>query len=579
MKIKTIIASTILYACASMAWAQLGNAPKFANKAMKAIVSLNAYDEKGELINSGTAFFVGKDGEAICDYQLLKGASKATVIDQSGKTFDVDCILGADDTYGMVRFKTNIKGNAVLSCATSPSNINDKLYALTFDKKKISVCPQGTIADTSSISGTYKYYGLDQDLGEKTVGAPVFNEKGELVGILHPASGKGNILKSYVLDIAFRNELSIKALSTKAADLALSGIKISKGLPDTLEEALVYTYFKSRTASNEEYLDMLNRFVATWPDNPEGYNRRMTPLTDMHRFDEAEADLQHYLKIAPNKPVAYYTAAQTICNKLQYIPQPDYPKWNYTQAEEYVKKSIELRGGSIAACTNAEDSVSMTTSMTLLAKIYSAQKRYDEAIAIYRELNATPLRSAAIYYAESLMLEARGDSASVCIVPIDSALAMFPTPLPREAANYILRRGQLNASREKYREAVQDFNQYAYLMNSKVSARFYYDRSQLEVKARMYQNALDDISMAITQEPREIIFYLEKASLCLRFNQVEECIRTCQTALMLDGNNVDALRILGYAQTQNGETAEGQKNLRKAADLGDENAKKLLERQ
>ena len=159
---------------------------------------------------------------------------------------------------------------------------------------------------------------------------------------------------------------------------------------------------------------------------------------------------------------------------------------------------------------------------------------------------------------------------------LDSAIAMFPTPMPAEAAQYILRRGQLHSVAGHYRDAVNDYNQYCFLCNNKVNVSFYYDRAKLEDKARMYQQALDDLTTAIGMSPRIPMLYIEKCALLLKVNELDECINTANQLLAFDAENVDALRIMGYAQTQNGKKELGKANLQKAADLGDESAKEIL---
>ena len=89
--------------------------PKFASKARKGIVSINTYDQQGNLLRQGTAFYVGADGEAVADYKTFKGAYKAIAVDASGKQEEVERILGADDTYSLVRFRVKGKGGASLT--------------------------------------------------------------------------------------------------------------------------------------------------------------------------------------------------------------------------------------------------------------------------------------------------------------------------------------------------------------------------------------------------------------------------------------------------------------------------------
>ncbi len=559
MKLKTIIITTISVITLTLQ-AQEAAAPKWGSKAMKAIVSVLTYDKEGNLMNSGTGFYLNTEGVALADYNLFKGAYSAVVVDVNGDKSPVKWILGADDTYSLVKFKVSTKKkNVALTKAESFSSEGAMVFTLKYTKEKLTSCPSAQVSSINTITGNCPYYTVSYATDESYLGAPVFNAKGELIGTTQPSMGNNG----YVLGIGFADTLSIKALATKVNSLALDNIHIAKGLPDNASESLVYLYMKSSSMPNEEYLDLLNLFVETYPDNAEGYFRRATPLIDLHRFDEADRDLQTYLKLSTEKALANTKVADIINTKLVYQPEPPYEKWTFDLALDYINKAL------------AEQPDIIEYKM-LKGQILMSKKDFKAAIDHYDAINRTQGRSPEVYYAASLAHEGAGDSLDVQIAMIDSALAMFSTPMPAEAANYVLRRGQLHAAAEHYRDAVNDYNQYCFLSNNKVNTSFYYDRAKLEQKARMYQQALDDLTTAISMAPQAAVLYIEKCALLLRVNEIDECINIANKLLSIDPQNVNALRILGYAQTQNGEVAQGKANLQKAADMGDESAKELL---
>lgn len=540
----------------TFASAQQVAAPKFAAKVQKALASLNTYDKDGVLLHTGTAVFIGNNGEALADYTLFRDAHKATVIDAKGTTYDVDCILGADDIYSLVRFRANIAKNDFLPLPTSALSEGNTLYAIPFSKGKMKTCASASVESAAPAAEKYSYYTLNQDMGSECVGIPLFNENGELAGMTQPAV-KG---KSGALDIRYANELKIAAFMPKSMTQALSYINISKGLPDSMEEALVYAFFKSRTAKNEEYLDIMNRFVSTWQNNPEGYNRRSTVLTDMLRFDEADADLKKYLELSTDKNTAHYNVARNIFNKLQFQPEVPYDKWSYDLVLEHLAQSEGIN------------------TMTLKAQTLCAIKKDAEALAIYEELcRIDTLRTPQILYAISLCHENLGDSISEVLAPLDSAIALMGSPTPKEAATFILRRGKLLANAGRYKEAVLEYNTYCSLLDYQVNATFYYDRSQIELNARMYQQALDDIEMAISSAPNNALYRIEKAAICLRVNMLDECVEACEYVTSRTEKFSDAFRILGYALLQKGDKEGARRNLKKAVELGDDSAQEIID--
>ena len=547
--------------------AQEAAVPKWGNKAMKAIVSVLTYDKDGNLMKSGTGFYINSDGVALADYSLFKDAYSAVVVDNEGEKSAVRWILGADDTYSVVKFKVDTKKNNVLTLTEIPSSEGAMVFTLKYAKGKVSSCPTAQISIVKTITDDCPYYTLSYATDESYLGAPVFNAKGEVVGITQPSMGSNG----YVLGIKFINSVNIKAIASRVNTLALDKIHIAKGLPDSAEESLVYLYMKADNMENEEYLDLLNLFVTTYPDNAEGYFRRATPLIDMHRFDEADSDLQTYYKLSTDKALANTKIADIINTKLVYQPEPAYEKWTFDLALEYIDKAVK-------------EQPNILEYKLLKGQILMAKKDFAGAIAHYDDM-IKELKSAGdagiqelpgIYYVASMAHEGAGDSVATQIELLDSALALFPTPMPAEAAQYVLRRGQLHSASGHYRDAVNDYNQYCFLCNNKVNTSFYYDRAKLEEKARMYQQALDDLTTAISMSPKVPLLYVEKCALLLRVNELDECINTANQLLVFDPQNVDALRIMGYAQTQNGNKALGKTNLQKAADLGDESAKEIL---
>lgn len=548
---------TIIVCCCTTAFGQ--NAPKWASKVAKGIVSVMTYDKNGNLLHSGTGFFINAQGEAVADYAVFDGASKAVVLDASGKKYDVDYILGADDTYGLVKFSVKGDKTTALQPVVSTQNVGATVYAMAYSPKDPSY-QAATISEVSAINDSVKFYSTSKAIDGKFNSCPAFTQDGQFFGVVQPSMGG----KGYIIDVNHLRSLTLSALPSKSETLALEKINISKGLPSSVGESLVYLYFKSRSTSNEEYMDMLNLFVRKYPDNPEGYLRRATPLTDLQRFDEAESDLQTYLKLTPERDVALYNVCQLLHNKLVYQPEPKYDKWTFERALGYIDEALGI---------NPKFDYKVEK-----AQLYVAMQDFDKAYAIYDEMNKSSDRSPATLYAQSLASEARGDSVAEVIELMDSALAMFPTPRPAEAADYVLRRGRLFDVAGKYRDAVKDYNEFCFLSNNKVNATFYYDRAQLETKARMYQQAIQDIESAISLEPREPLYYLEKCAIMLRVNQLDESIKAAQQTIQLDSENAAAYRMLGYAQLQKGDKTSAVQNLNRAKELGDDAAQEIIDK-
>lgn len=540
-------------------------APKWAARSSRAVVSVLTYDQKKELLHSGTGAYITADGVCVADYALFRDAYSAAVVGQDGKRYEVERILGADDMYGAVRFRVAAKKVDCLSVAPSTaSSEGQTVYAMAFGKSAPVSMPCTRIEKKDIVEDAYAYLTLAAELPEKYTGAMLFTQDGDFIGIVQKPVGS----RSYAIDSRFAAALQVEAIARRADALALQNIHIATGLPESQEEALVYLYFKSRSANNDEYMDLCNLFLTTWPDCAEGYLRRATPLMDLQRFDDADRDLQTYLRLASDPAQAHANVAQAIATKLTYQREAPYEKWNFDTVLSHLDTALSL----------STDSVQQTDFLLQKAQVLMAKPDPQGALDIYDQLLSGPHRSPALLYAASLAHAQLDHPAGVQIALLDSALALFPDPLPEEAANYVMRRGQLRASQGQFRQAVLDYNQYCYLKNNRVSAVFYYERSQVEVEARMYQQALDDLDLALEKAPNEALYHLEKSAVLLRVNEIDRCIESVQKALSLNPQMSDGHRILGYALIQKGDKQNGRKELERAIELGDETAQDLIDK-
>ena len=132
MILKRIYIVLLLLVASVASWAQV--APKWAKKMQKSIVSVLTYGEDGTLLKSGTGFYVDKN-TVVADYSLFRGSYNASVIDQKGNKSTVTAIVGADDTYGVVRFRTDAKKAVPLIKAAVPSQKGETLWVLYFSKE------------------------------------------------------------------------------------------------------------------------------------------------------------------------------------------------------------------------------------------------------------------------------------------------------------------------------------------------------------------------------------------------------------------------------------------------------------
>ena len=128
--------------------------------------------------------------------------------------------------------------------------------------------------------------------------------------------------------------------------------------------------------------------------------------------------------------------------------------------------------------------------------ILFAQKKYDEAYNVFTGLTKTNMDKAEMWFAAARCREMQKDTTAMLAL-MDSTMATFTKPYLKQAGPYLWARANARIDAKKYRDAVNDLNDYEQLMAAQVNARFYYIRSQAEIEGRLYQQALNDLTKAM----------------------------------------------------------------------------------
>ena len=95
----------LLTCCIVAQWAS-AQTPKWVEKARKAVFSIVTYDKNNQIKGTGNGFYIDDQGTSLSDYTLFEGAERAVIINAEGKQLEVNCILGANSIYDVVKFNT-----------------------------------------------------------------------------------------------------------------------------------------------------------------------------------------------------------------------------------------------------------------------------------------------------------------------------------------------------------------------------------------------------------------------------------------------------------------------------------------
>lgn len=564
MKKKLLLMLTL---CLLAQWS-VAQAPKWVDKAKRAVFSVVTYDQNDKILNTGNGFFVTEDGVALSDYALFRGAQRAVVVSSEGVQMPVQAIMGANDMYDVVKFRVGISGKKIsaLTPATVAPAAGADVYLLPYSTQKDRSYTAGKVKEADKIAEKYYYYTLDMQLKDKMVSCPVMTADGQVFGLAQKSSGQDTATICYAIDANFAIAQNISALSY--GDMALRDIGIKKALPDTEEQALVFLYMASSQLSAEKYMEVLEDFIAQYPNNADGYIRRASQQLFMSKddasLDKVAADMDKALEVATKKDDAHFNCAKIIYNYMLGKPEKAYKDWSYDKALDELKKAMAIE--------------ELPIYIQMEGDILFAKQDYPAAFASYDKVNQTNLASPATFFSAAKTKELMQAPSEEVLALMDSCMVRFTQPYTEEAAPYLLERAQARMNANQARNAMLDYDAYYNAVNGNVNDMFYYYREQAALKAKQYQRALDDMAKAIELNPDDLTYRAELAVVNIRVGRNEEALNVLKAALEKDPNYAEAYRLMGIAQIQMKKDKEACASFAKAKELGDPNVDALIEK-
>ena len=531
----------------------LAQSPKWLKKVRGAQVAIIVYNKNGEMTET-QGIFADDNGTILTEYDALKYATRAVVVDAAGKEYPVKEILGASAMYNVVKMQVALEKKSkitYLQQAATPGTAGSLVYILPYAKaSKNAICTEDTIAKLETFKDNYSYYTIGKPSNERLKNSAVLNEEGEMLGLLQLAAKEGK--NAYVIDSKFIADMKIKPMDAGNNDL--KAIYIKKALPETEEDALTYLYLLDKKDSITS-MACVDDFIQKYPQNTSGRILKAEKMIEAANYQEADKLYEEALNAEGiKKDEVYFSKSKAIYAINLNKAYNKYNDWDMEKA--------------LAETRNAYSVNPLPIYIEQEANCLFVLKRYDEAREKFIDLTKTNLRSGEMFLNAAQCNIVQNKEEGVMEL-LDSALACYPTPYPSSAANTILIRANELAKAGKNKDAVLGLNEYERLAKGNLNANFYYGREQLEIKARMYSQALSDIEKTIMLEPKEPLYYAEAAALNYRVGQMDDAIEYGKKAIALDEKFADPYRIVGVCYNQKGNKAEAKKYLQKAIDLGD----------
>ena len=552
MKLRTLILTIALVLGIST---NISAQPGAVKKAADAAFTLTTFKADGSILATSNGVCISTDGIAISPWKPFIGADKAVIIDAKGQKHEVECLLGANEIYDIVKFQVN--GKTIAAPLTTTVSANDEVWITPMPKS--GNAEKADVVNVEKFMDKYNYAILKSTATDKLNGAPVFNTKGQVIGLFNISGDSQSST-----DVNYANDFTVNGLSQNDITLRQSGICI--GLPNKIEEAVVALMLSSEKPSNIHEA-VVNDFIAKFPQSNDGYYALANIQIAKGEIANADKTMQTAVGKVTAKDEAHYNYARLIYRGTLAQDSEEKTKsvgWTLDKALDEIQK---------AQSTKANDAY-----RHLQAQIIFAKGDYAKAYTEFEALTKTKFNNPELYLEMAQSRQHLGATDQEILDLLNKSIELCDTPYVSTSAPYFYTRGQQLEKMGEYRKAVQDYYTYEYFNQGHLGAAFYYMREQCEVKARMWQQALQDILIASRLDPKEALYPTEAGSLLLRLNKIDAAISAAQQAIQLDASLPDAYLILGIAQCESKQKEEGLKNIQKAKELGNTQADTFLQK-
>lgn len=527
-------------------------------KASESVFTLTTFNADGSIHATGHGTFTGKDGVAISNLKPFIGAHSAIVIDSKGKKLNVTRMMGINDIYDVAKFKVE-GGPKGANTALAPATSGSRLWLLPYSNKQAK--PQSaTVKSVEKFMDKFSYYIFSDFATSSTLEAcPFVNDNGEIVGLMQtPAT----TTEMHATDANFILSLSADALSINNDTYRKIGIPTI--LPTDQNQATLALMMTRQAGDSIKMAAAASDFIKAFPNLIDGYAANAQMNVEANLFDNARKTMETALANCDKKEDAHYNYAKIIYSKMIYKADVPYAAWDLNKALEETAKAYDINPQPIYK--------------DLEAQILFAQNNYDKAYEIFMALTETKLRNSDLFYNAALCKDMLKAPDTETLALLDSAINTVDSLNIREAAKSFLMRGDVYNRMGNFRQAAFDYTRYQLLTTDSPTAAFFYMKEQVEVKAKLFKQALADIDNAIFLAPQEASLKAEKAQLQLRLNLLTEAIATAQTCVDTAPEYSDGYLILGLAQVKNGNKSLGLVNMNKAKELGNSQAQALIEK-
>jgi Tfp pilus assembly protein PilF len=345
-----------------------------AKKVKPSVVLIETFDKNDKPIGQGSGFFVNNKGHIVTNHHVLEGAYHATVKTSSGMEYPVEGIIAKNIEADIVKLVVNIPDANItfLNLSENVPSEGEDIVVIGNPLGLESTVSAGIVSAVRDIPGFGKIFQITAPVLPGSIGSPVVNMKGEVIGIATLVVTKGQNLNFAIPSdkiIALKETSQTPIFNALAVDLNDAQLFYQKGLKELWQEnwSAALTCFQKVIGKNPQdsntwfqvgycydklgrYQDAMESYkqaIRINPDYADAYYNLGIVYGNLGRYQDEMESYKQAIRIKPDLADVHYNLGIAYINLRRYQDaiesykqairiKPDYAKAHYGLGVAYL---------------------------------------------------------------------------------------------------------------------------------------------------------------------------------------------------------------------------------------------------
>lgn len=324
------------------------NLPELIRRVKPSVVSVITYNAKNEPLTTGSGFFLRAE-QVVTNLHVVEGASRVEIrtFDGKGKTYPVEGLLATDEEGDLALLSVRLPPERVrvLEVAQTPlPEEGERIFVIGNPLRLEGSVSDGIVSAIREVPNTGKIIQMTAPISNGNSGSPLFNMKGQVVGIvtikvtngqninlamaaarmagLQPAdklitfdelaamNRAAPLRPEAKSDWFYRNGLNSLWLGNYESALQYFENAVDKN-PVRAEAWIQVGYCKLKQGKNNDAIRAYQRALRLKPNSAEAYNKLGDAYYYAGSFHKAIESYRQAAGLAPKMAEAYYNLGMT----------------------------------------------------------------------------------------------------------------------------------------------------------------------------------------------------------------------------------------------------------------------------